>query len=362
MKRLLLAGIALALAGAGVGYGQGPTVVKLVGPIELQMRATTSGTADVALVSFWADKAGSATDAVARAAMVTNNGVTITIDGVPYSVTNGANIPIVGASALQTNGNAFNLTNFPPIVVQTNATELGNWQIANTGELSGAWSVLRPLRTGGAILDPAGGYVGLFTPTTRNVYNTGTVIVASHSDVLRAYDAAGNNGVAVQESITNHAQRIGAIEGAGYLLPASTQNLATVAQVVAVTNAIDAAFIASKGGLTNANAMAIATVTATNQAFAVSETAVAWNWRPTDTNVTLYPTFSGPAAGWTGAAVVDLVQTNCSIAWPTGQAFYSSGGRTTNAPAIMTHTRFLLDWWDGTMCVGVMSTNGAATP
>jgi hypothetical protein len=134
--------------------------------------------------------------------------------------------------------------------------------------------------------------------------------------------------------------------------------------IVALTNVLVKGEILMNGNavLTNANTMLITTVTATNQAFAVTETAVAWNWRPASTNVTLAPTFTGPASAWTGAAVIDLIQTNCSIAWPAGQAFYSAGARVTNAPSIMLHTRFLLDWWDGVLCIGVMSTNGAPTP
>jgi hypothetical protein len=122
--------------------------------------------------------------------------------------------------------------------------------------------------------------------------------------------------------------------------------------------------IAAAGGLTNANVVAIATVTGTNQAFAIGESAVAWLWRPSVTNATLTPTFTGPASGWASAAIVDYQGTNNSIAWPAGQAFYSGTAptRTTNAPAIAFHTRFLVDWFDGTACIGVISTNGAATP
>jgi hypothetical protein len=55
-------------------------------------------------------------------------------------------------------------------------------------------------------------------------------------------------GTATNAAIIDATQRVASV---GYLLPASTQGLATVAQVAASTNAMDAGFLASKGGLTN---------------------------------------------------------------------------------------------------------------
>jgi hypothetical protein len=56
-------------------------------------------------------------------------------------------------------------------------------------------------------------------------------------------------GTATNAAIIDATNRVA---GVGYLLPASTQGLATVAQVTAATNAIDATFIAAAGGVTGA--------------------------------------------------------------------------------------------------------------
>jgi hypothetical protein len=116
-----------------------------------------------------------------------------------------------------------------------------------------------------------------------------------------------------------------------------------------------------KAALTNANVAAITTVNGTTQTFALAESTVAWKWEPA-TNTTLYPSFTGPAAGYASAALIDLSAQAASISWPSGTVFCASGTRSTNAPAIAWHTRFLVDWFDGAATIGIISTNGAATP
>jgi hypothetical protein len=133
----------------------------------------------------------------------------------------------------------------------------------------------------------------------------------------------------------------------------------TAAQVGAISN--NPAGIRAAGGLTNANVVAVTTVSGVTQTFALAESTVAWKWTPA-TNVTLYPTFTGPASGYAAGGLVDLVGTNCSVSWPSGQVFLTGGTRSTNVPAIALHTRFLIDWFDGAATIGIISTNGAATP
>jgi hypothetical protein len=132
------------------------------------------------------------------------------INGVAVAtVTAGA---AAGVTALQPTGNAAGLTNFPALVVQTNATDVtfANWRFY-TGAFHAA---IRAMRSGNSrIEDYNGRAVMSFTEEgERFLYssNVAGIVVASYNDVLRAYDANGTNGVPVQETLTNHTAQIAA--------------------------------------------------------------------------------------------------------------------------------------------------------
>jgi hypothetical protein len=133
---------------------------------------------------------------------------------------------------------------------------------------------------------------------------------------------------------------------------------------ISACTGLTAAQVAAAGGVTQTWQTAVVTVTGTNQAFALSESARHWKWLVPVTNVTLTPTFTGPASGASSFGRVSMYATNCSVAWPAGQVFYSMTAptRTTNAPAISFHNEMFLDWSDGTLAICMATTNGAATP
>jgi hypothetical protein len=83
-----------------------------------------------------------------------------------------------------------------------------------------------------------------FDSSTRDFYSTNnTAVIASFTDVLRAYDINGANGVDVHTTLTN----INTI-ATGHVARVDNPHSVTAAQVGAVSN--NAAGIAAAGGIT----------------------------------------------------------------------------------------------------------------
>jgi hypothetical protein len=193
---------------------------------------------------------------------------------VTASVTNG--LLGVDADTLQSvvNRGSGPVTN-APYLVQTNATDVtfSRWRFA---EFTGTRSLIQPAMGDGYLLDTNGQTAFFWGVNDRSIYDvagvyalsvygfrrtlnaSNGVAAADWTDVLRAYDSAGTNGVAVHATLTNHTAQIATlntpagIAAAGGLTNAAAFDAAGTA--AAATNGIGAAFIASKGGLTNAAA------------------------------------------------------------------------------------------------------------
>ena len=71
-----------------------------------------------------------------------------------------------------------------------------------------SFSGLIPILNSAYIADKNNGTVFGWSPTTRNGSSTNNVAVFTFTDLFRAYDSAGNNGVAVHTLLTNHTDQI----------------------------------------------------------------------------------------------------------------------------------------------------------
>jgi hypothetical protein len=146
---------------------------------------------------------------------------------------------------------------------------------------------------------------------------------------------------------------------ASALAPGSASN--TLA--AAITNGGNVALAAVYGS--NAVSGAIQTYTATNPTIALSPTNCAIAWIPTESNATMQVTFTIPGAGYAGSGILRLVNTNVNtIIWTNtpNVYWYNNGTRTLSPPTLSIYNRIVVDWFDGMLTLGLVSTNAAPTP
>jgi hypothetical protein len=121
-----------------------------------------------------------------------------------------------------------------------------------------------------------------------------------------------------------------------------------------------AAITVTGTGLTSAQVSTITTYTTTNPTFAFYEGTNTIAWIPNESNA-LSCSFTSPGAGKSLAGMLRLVHTNATtITWPTNAVWYSNGTRTTNVQPLSVYNRIVVDWWDGMLTLGVVSTNGTS--
>jgi len=207
---------------------------------------------------------------------------------VTASITNG--IVTAEADTLQSvvNRGSGPVTN-APYLVQTNATDVtfAGWRSYLTSGPN-----IMPSEPGYAlrVRDDATNIAIMVGGTIRYLCGTnGVSNVATWDDVLRAYDSAGSNGVAVHATLTNHTAQIATKAPTGHVHAAadvtnltetvgsqisSSNALITPASIGAVSNT--PAGIAAAGGLTNAAAFdpagtAAAATNGINSAFIASK-------------------------------------------------------------------------------------------
>lgn len=136
------------------------------------------------------------------------NGKTGVLSGSGSNIVSTVTLVATDVGAVATNGDAVALTNFPPLVVQTNQTDV---TFAGLRTYLTSGPNLTPSSPGYAlrILDSGLKMAAYIDDTRHELYGTnGTSTTASWSDVLRAYDSSGANGVAVRQEITNTAQQV----------------------------------------------------------------------------------------------------------------------------------------------------------
>jgi hypothetical protein len=190
---------------------------------------------------------------------------------------------------------------------------------------------------------------------TINILGGG--VYDSHMDIEGA--PAGQSAAEVAANLATHTNRT------------DNPHAVTAAQVGAVSTT-DARYLAAitNGGsatvssITNSggNIWSVGSYTTTNPAIDLTAYS-SMNWIPSVSNITLYPTFTMPAASKASSAMLRFVNTNgCSVSWPTNITWYSSGTRTTNAPTLSVYNRIVAESFDGTLTLGVVSTNAASTP
>jgi hypothetical protein len=228
----------------GATTNVGPLIVQGGGNVATNGGATLTAGADIGLSST-----------------VISNGANITISytgagssgGVSAATATGISFAVVGEWAAT--GTANKATTATTVTgAQSNRIEAA---LTNAGAFATAAQGIAATNAQQRIGVVETNYVSL------GVYNAGTnqaVVTATQRVAAVGYLLpASTQGLATvtQLGTATNAAIIAAtnrVAGVGYLLPVSTQGLATVAQVTAATNGIDASFIASKGGVTNAAA------------------------------------------------------------------------------------------------------------
>jgi hypothetical protein len=300
--------------------------------------------------------------------VLTNGGATLTagtdIGLSSTSLSNGANITIsyIGTGGGSTGGiSAATATGIAYAVTAEWATT-GTASKATT--VTGAQSdiIAAALTNAAAFATAAQGIAGTNAQArvgivetnyvSLGVYNAGTnqaVIAATQRVAAVGYllpaSTQGLATVTMLGTATNAAiiDATNRVAGVGYLLPASTQGLATVAQVTAATNAIDATFIASKGGALTAD-VSFAAAPACHQLTLTNTSPLSWTntWMPTSkvSRVTLTSTgtttfvWNWPTQQDAGMRFALDMTGMPSVVFPAGAIYLVNGVFTNTAPSL----------------------------
>ena len=186
---------------------------------------------------------------------------------------------------------------------------------------------------------------GAVIETDSFIYSN-TVVIASNLTV--------NGGLIINGNTTNLGTMV--VNEA-----TQTNQVPNLSQVIKATNGIDATFLANAGAVTSLLSQ-ISTITITNPTLTITSSSNSWYWVPSLTNVTCSVFFNPAPIGWSGCGMLFLVQTNCTIIWPTNIAWYSSGTRITNAPSLSLFNRIVIESFNEVVTLGLISTNSTVVP
>jgi hypothetical protein len=262
-------------------------------------------------------------------------------------------------------GSALTLPCHPEIyyVYNGSTNQLGDWDAgdqniaASTSPARYTWTVsfTDPTITGSVRIV---GYLKSGTVSGSGTINIlGGGVYDSHMDIAGA--PAGQSATEVAANLAVHTNRTDnphavTAAQAGAVSTTDARYLATITN----GGAASVSSITNSGG----NIWSVGSYTTTNPAIDLTAYS-SMSWIPSVSNITLYPTFTLPAASRASSAMLRFVNTNgCSVSWPTNITWYSSGTRTTNAPTLSVYNRIVAESFDGTLTLGVVSTNAASAP